>query len=393
MALLEVRKEYLVVSSGSKFIAVKTEEIREPFVYDCTKAENKPEESGNKGDEVGAEEKGSDRILAMAFSASGEYFALTDDSKRLVLFRTKPVWECLSTRWVVRRCTSLTMTKAEDQILVADKSGDVYSFSLLEPQKPAELKLGHLSMLLAVAISPDDRYIITADRDEKIRVSFLKSPYNIQSFCLGHKEFVSSLFVLPYQPYWLLSGSGDGTLRLWEFEFGKELQSYDLRELNGTKSPQKDKKFAVSRIASSPQGDYIAVLCDSFPTVHIFRVDFNAQRLMHQEQLDLAHSSWDVAFDQLGRLWVLQQSKDCPVALYRLTGDCWKCDTEDPEVKKVTKILHSQWDMFQGAVVSICSPRTFRYCRLSSFWENWPWCKVSKGSNPAICMFVSVCAL
>lgn len=53
-------------------------------------------------------------------------------------------------RWVVRRCTSLAFSQAEDELLVADKSGDVYSFSVVEPQKEGELKMGHLSMLLAV---------------------------------------------------------------------------------------------------------------------------------------------------------------------------------------------------------------------------------------------------
>lgn len=43
-------------------------------------------------------DKGSDTILASAFSKSGSYFALTDDSKRLILFRTKP-WQCLSVRY------------------------------------------------------------------------------------------------------------------------------------------------------------------------------------------------------------------------------------------------------------------------------------------------------
>lgn len=38
------------------------------------------------------------------------------------------------------------------------------------------------------ALSPDDRYILTADRDEKIRVSLTKAPYNIVSYCLGHEE-------------------------------------------------------------------------------------------------------------------------------------------------------------------------------------------------------------
>ncbi len=41
-------------------------------------------------------------------------------------------------------------SQAEDELLAADKSGDVYSFSVVQPQAEGELKLGHLSMLLAV---------------------------------------------------------------------------------------------------------------------------------------------------------------------------------------------------------------------------------------------------
>lgn len=51
---------------------------------------------------------------------------------------------------MARRCTSLQFSHAEDQLLAADKSGDVYSFSVEEPQADGELKMGHLSMLLAV---------------------------------------------------------------------------------------------------------------------------------------------------------------------------------------------------------------------------------------------------
>lgn len=50
----------------------------------------------------------------------------------------------------MRRCTSVIFTQTEDEVYVADKSGDVYSFSVLEPQKPGKLHLGHVSMLLAV---------------------------------------------------------------------------------------------------------------------------------------------------------------------------------------------------------------------------------------------------
>lgn len=116
-------------------------------------------------------------------------------------------------RFVVRRSTSLQFSNGEDELLLADKSGDVYSFSVAEPQMEGELQMGHLSMLLAVVrrahthssacrrtlrdvvvvsssqtMSPDGRYIITADRDEKIRVSHRTAPYNIHSFCLGHQQ-------------------------------------------------------------------------------------------------------------------------------------------------------------------------------------------------------------
>lgn len=57
----------------------------------------------------------------------------------------------------MRRCTSLAFTQAEDEVFVADKSGDVYSFSVPEPQKAGELKLGHLSMLLDVVCLLEQR--------------------------------------------------------------------------------------------------------------------------------------------------------------------------------------------------------------------------------------------
>ncbi|KAM9254409.1 tRNA (guanine-N(7)-)-methyltransferase non-catalytic subunit WDR4 isoform 3-T3 [Dugong dugon] len=139
----------LVVRGGSRFLAttIANSDDDSLFVYDCSTAEEKPQE--NKGEDGQPVEKGNDMILASAFSESGSYFALTDDSKRLILFRTKP-WQCLSVRTVVRRCTALTFTASEEKVLVADKSGDVYSFSVLEPQGCGKLELGHLSMLLDV---------------------------------------------------------------------------------------------------------------------------------------------------------------------------------------------------------------------------------------------------
>nr|XP_058920786.1 tRNA (guanine-N(7)-)-methyltransferase non-catalytic subunit WDR4 isoform X3 [Kogia breviceps] len=218
----------LVVRGGSRLLATSTSSSDDDslFIYDCSAAEKEAQE--HKGEDGQPVDKGSDTILASTFSTSGSYFALTDDSKRLILFRTKP-WQCLSVRTVVRRCTALTFTASEEKVLVADKSGDVYSFSVLEPHGNGKLELGHLSMLLDVAVSPDDRYVLTADRDEKIRVSWAAAPHNIESFCLGHTEFVSRIFVVPDHPELLLSSSG---------------------------------RFAASRITYWRQEGCVALLCD-----------------------------------------------------------------------------------------------------------------------------------
>ena len=79
--------------------------------------------------------------------------------------------------------------------------------------------LGHVSILLHVSIT--DKYIITTDRDEKIRISLRDQPYNIQCFCLGHTEFVCNSLL--HGSDCLISSSGDGTLRSWNINDGSQI--------------------------------------------------------------------------------------------------------------------------------------------------------------------------
>ena len=80
-------------------------------------------------------------------------------------------------------------------------------------------------MLLDMVMSSCGKYIITCDRDEKIRVSKYPNAYNIECYCLGHTDFVNNLQVVHnFSENILLSASGDGSLRVWKYLEGKEVR-------------------------------------------------------------------------------------------------------------------------------------------------------------------------
>ncbi|KAJ7416610.1 tRNA (guanine-N(7)-)-methyltransferase non-catalytic subunit WDR4 [Pitangus sulphuratus] len=311
----------MVASGGGRLLAARRGEPggESLFVYDCASAEKKT--SGDNGQDGKATDKGTDDILAFAFSPSGDYFALTDDNKRLILFRTKPSWESVSVRFVNRRCTALVITAAEDKIFIADKSGDVYSYSITEPQADGKLELGHVSLLLDVALSPDDQHILSADRDEKIRVSLTKAPYSI-----------------------------DSTLRLWKYKSGEEVHCCQLSSICGPEAAKTDQKYTVSRITYCCQGGYVAILCDSIPTVYVFQLDATAQQLVYKQQIPLQHKGWDIAFGETGDLWILQEDKEAPLQLYRACDGQWKAVTDDKELQKMSKYIQDNWTVFEGFV-------------------------------------------
>lgn len=87
--------------------------------------------------------------------------------------------------------------------------------------------LGHVSILLHVSVT--NKYIITIDRDEKIRISLRDQPYEIQCFCLGHTDFVCNALV--HDEEHLVSSSGDGTIRSWNIVTGLQTSVYVTNEM------------------------------------------------------------------------------------------------------------------------------------------------------------------
>uniref|UniRef100_A0A915NR89 Uncharacterized protein n=1 Tax=Meloidogyne floridensis TaxID=298350 RepID=A0A915NR89_9BILA len=71
-----------------------------------------------------------------------------------------------------------------ETVLVSNRFGSLFKFEISESKisEGAEL-LGHFSMLLDFCISPNGKFVLTADRDEKIRISRFPQTYVIEGFC------------------------------------------------------------------------------------------------------------------------------------------------------------------------------------------------------------------
>ncbi|KAL8905786.1 MAG: hypothetical protein Q9171_006538 [Xanthocarpia ochracea] len=171
-----------------------------------------------------------------------------------------------------------------------------------------QLLLGHVSLLtdlICVSIprmtfaNPQDRtYIISADRDEHIRVSRgVPQAHIIEGFCLGHTQFVSKLCIPSWNSQLLISGGGDDYLLVWDWLLGRVLQKIDLRKLivDSVKQQHSARSFlgrepeavvadvrwdgpiAVSEIQAmgvkAAAGEFrrqIAVACESVPAIFFF---------------------------------------------------------------------------------------------------------------------------
>ncbi|KAJ5219324.1 uncharacterized protein N7498_001423 [Penicillium cinerascens] len=200
----------------------------------------------------------------------------------------------LSSRTMPKRPSALTLNPDGQTLLCGDKFGDAYSLPLIpgdyvkraevqhyKPLGPAatsltvhtkrnllsleqqrqqlsaekkaaagekealnfehQLIIGHVSVLLDLISasvsgeSPDSRarsYILTADRDEHIRVSRgLPQAHVIEQYCLGHTSFVSKLCIPSWAPKVLVSGGGDGYLIVWNWTEGQIMQKISLDEV------------------------------------------------------------------------------------------------------------------------------------------------------------------
>ncbi|KAL7535572.1 hypothetical protein ACHAXR_011904 [Thalassiosira sp. AJA248-18] len=131
-------------------------------------------------------------------------------------------------------------------IVAGDLSGDAIAFPIPDAanaDKPEavsttttrRLLLGHTaSILTGLNVVPtttqqqQQQLILTADRDEKIRVSHFPETHIVLGYLLGHSSFISTMDASSASSAsssraLCITGSGDGTVRLWDYQLCKEV--------------------------------------------------------------------------------------------------------------------------------------------------------------------------
>ncbi|KAJ5788687.1 hypothetical protein N7457_003677 [Penicillium paradoxum] len=317
--------------------------------------------------------------------------------------------EQLSARTMPKKLCALTLTPDEDNILCGDKFGDVYTFPVIpsgtyvkvQPQAKAyepsatnltvhtrrnlesleqqmrqaalsktnqeervvlnfehQLIIGHVSLmtdLVSVARPADStvgkrNYILTADRDEHIRVSRgIPQAHVIEQFCFGHTSFVGSLCIPSWEPKVLVSGGGDNYLLVWDWLKNEILQKVSLPESEGEPTvcgiwdvsiePTTDNAELVKAILVALEGSS-KLLCYTFE---------NNNTITIQETLQLSGNVLDlVRNDSRGSIVVsvdtLRESdsttawrstSNAALESFRFTSGKWTPIEEDPMVLKI----------------------------------------------------------
>ncbi len=272
-----------------------------------------------------------------------------------------------------KRLCSIALSPDEQTIIAADKFGDVYSLPLYpsdeyialqskedatngEPQPSAtaltvhtkgnlealrqqqeqkkrkarkdgpafehKLLLGHVSLLTDVTIASTEdlgkqrHFILTADRDEHVRVSRYPQTHVIHGYCLSFRDFVSKICIVPWNEKFLIVGSGEPSLNVFDWQLGTLLSQFtfddQLQEmLQGVIADDVNErslaKLAVSGIwpasinrsehRSSPEedgGGIFLVALEGFP--YLFSLCLTRERrLQCRQSISLSGNVLDVA--------------------------------------------------------------------------------------------------
>uniref|UniRef100_A0A0D3FP09 Uncharacterized protein n=1 Tax=Oryza barthii TaxID=65489 RepID=A0A0D3FP09_9ORYZ len=227
----------------------------------------------------------SDAIRAISFSANGALFASAGDDKLVKVWKTDS-WCCIRTITSEKRVSAVAISNDGTYVTFADKFGVIWLVTMGESggeQEPTDNKpvsiFGHYcSIITSMKFSPDGRFIATADRDFKIRITSLpKKPLR------GAHEIQTLYRALPSHAFQKVRAFFClEAVRLWDYINGCLLDTCQVRDKVGEllePNETEDNNLSVADICPTNDGSLVAVAIQSLNGVMLLACDLIAKKL------------------------------------------------------------------------------------------------------------------
>lgn len=250
-----------------------------------------------------------DSIRAMRYGAKGKLFASAGDDK-LVKIWSAESWHCIASVCSEKRVSAVAISNDGLHVCFADKFGVVWVVDLpgleedkaLVNKKAVPILAHYCSIITSLEFSPSGQYIISSDRDDKIRVTVfpqkpLDGAHEIQSFCLGHTEYVTSLALVSTPDYpegFLVSGGGDSTIRMWDIISGSLLDTFEVAaQAEHLKSAENEEVGgAVTDLCTIPECTLIAAAIQNLQGIMLLRCNLSSRTLSFVKVISITGESF-----------------------------------------------------------------------------------------------------
>ncbi|CAK4680772.1 unnamed protein product [Aphanomyces euteiches] len=249
------------------------------------------------------------QVIALAFNADASILLAASQDKQLASYKveTSPSFQItlVESREVPRNATSMVTTRYTNEgqsleaVLIAVNAGEVMAYPVphVKSHQGKSLLAHTTSIVTDVAINSEESLLLTADRDEKIRVTNFPATTLVQSYCLGHRQCVRKLAVSVKTPTQFVSVGLDDTLKLWNISTGELLDSVDLAS-----SGEAETKHCGVTVC--PSTDHVAVVRNSTKQVELFQIENNKLTQLREELTSGDAQPVDVQFVADGHLVV-----------------------------------------------------------------------------------------
>ena len=210
--------------------------------------------------------------------------------------------------------------------ICADHAGDAIAYPLPElgsseeSSKVCRVLLGHTASILTkmkiVKNKSSIKYLLTSDRDEKVRVSLFPQTHVVKGYLLGHTEFISCMDAIDASyskshSCLCVSGSGDGTIRLWNYEYCKKLDQIEPVKEN------ENEVVAISDVAFNEEGSQVAVVRNGSSLLEIYDIEQDTFVLKLSQKIDCGSILLSCIFSSDGTLYVLSKEPQYVITLRR----------------------------------------------------------------------------